>query len=347
MPDLFQIKEISTKEWDKYWPVCLQATLLQSRQYVTAKQKAEGWKSVGFLISDGNRKAVCLAQVLTKGLPGLGSIARLNRGPLLLSRINSERSETIKLASLNAVLSEARKRRWWVFQIAPELKATEGVSRHLQQMGLRPRKGAGWASGLMALSPDEQDLLMTLNGKWRNCLRKGERLGVQVTRHEGQNSELNLLIQHYSELQRNKGFQGISTALLSNIAAQTGIGWQFNIFIARDVNASNETDPIGILVSIRHGDTTTYLIGYTNDQGRRMQANSVLLWQAVLHAKRIGCYWFDIGGLSDMTPKGVAKFKKGLNAQPYALVGEWSWFYLSDLIRRYLYKLKQTRTITP
>nr|WP_319395159.1 peptidoglycan bridge formation glycyltransferase FemA/FemB family protein [uncultured Desulfobacter sp.] len=334
MSDLFQVKEISTKEWDEYWPRCCQATLLQSRQYVSAKHNAEGWKGVGFLISDENRNAVCIAHVLTKGLPWLGSIARLNRGPLLLDGVNTKKSDAIKLASLNALLNEAQKRRWWVFQIAPELKAERKVCQHLQHMGLRLQKGTGWASGLMSLSPDEQDLLMTLNGKWRNCLRKGERLGVQVTRHEGHNAELSLLIQNYSELQRNKGFEGISTALLSNIAAQTGIGWQFNIFIARDENASNETDPIGMLVSIRHGDTTTYLIGSTNDQGRRMQANSVLLWQAILHAKRTRCAWFDIGGLSDLTPKGIARFKKGLNSQPYVLAGEWRWFYWSNLVRK-------------
>lgn len=337
--DLFQAKEISTEEWNEYWPLCSQANLLQSRQYASAKQNAEGWKGVRFLILDGNQNAVCLAQVLTKSLPWLGGIARLNRGPLLLAGINTKKSNEIKLASLNAILNEAQKRRWWVFQIAPELKATEGVHQHLQQMGLRPQKGAGWASGLMALSPDEQDLLMALNGKWRNCLRKGERLGVQVKRYEGQGFELSLLIQNYSELQRNKGFEGISTALLSNIAAQTGIDWQFNIFIAKDGNASDEIDPIGMLVSIRHGDTTTYLIGSTNDQGRRMQANSVLLWQAVLHAKRTGCSWFDIGGLNDSTPKGVAKFKKGLNAQPYALAGEWRWFYWNDLMRSCLLKV--------
>jgi lipid II:glycine glycyltransferase (peptidoglycan interpeptide bridge formation enzyme) len=62
-----------------------------------------------------------------------------------------------------------------------------------------------------------------------------------------------------------------------------------------------------------------------------MQANSVLLWQAILHAKHSACNWFDIGGLNEATPEGIAKFKQGLNAMPYELVGEWrrySWVYL-------------------
>ena len=54
-----------------------------------------------------------------------------------------------------------------------------------------------------------------------------------------------------------------------------------------------------------------------------MQANSVLLWQAILHAKHTARNWLDIGGLSKATPEGIAKFKQGLNAIPYQLVGEW------------------------
>jgi len=35
--------------------------------------------------------------------------------------------------------------------------------------------------------------------------------------------------------------------------------------------------------------------------------------------------------LNEATPEGIAKFKQGLNAMPYQLVGEWrrhSWVYL-------------------
>ena len=116
--------------------------------------------------------------------------------------------------------------------------------------------------------------------------------------------------------------------VLSSLALQKGAGWEFDVFIARAENSLESDEPIGMLVSVRHGDTSTYLIGSTNDQGRQLQANSVLLWQAILHAKRIGCTRFDIGGLSAITPKGVAEFKLGLNAVPYSLVGEWRWYFL-------------------
>jgi len=33
--------------------------------------------------------------------------------------------------------------------------------------------------------------------------------------------------------------------------------------------------------------------------------------------------WFDIGGLDATTPIGIAHFKKGVQSEPYCLIGEW------------------------
>jgi hypothetical protein len=202
----------------------------------------------------------------------------------------------------------------------------------LKQMGLRHRQEPAWASGRLALGVDEKSVLMGLNGKWRNCMRKGARLVVLASRHNGSGPEQDLLISGYAELQRSKGFEGLPEALLRSLAVQQGKAWQFDLFIARAANAPASDEPIGMLVTVRHGDTATYLIGSANDQGRQMQANSVLIWHAILHANEEGCAWFDIGGLSAVTPTGVAEFKKGVNAVPYALIGEWRRYYLPWLM---------------
>ena len=87
------------------------------------------------------------------------------------------------------------------------------------------------------------------------------------------------------------------------------------------------------MVTIGHGDPSTYFIGSTNNQVRKSQANSVLLWHAILNVKNAGLKWFDIGGLNEVTPQGVASFKKSLNALPYKLVGEWRRYYLPKWLR--------------
>jgi hypothetical protein len=228
---------------------------------------------------------------------------------------------------LRSLLREARHRRWWMVQIAPEIPDSEGVRRELKTLGLRRRSDPVWASGRLALTTDEKVLLMGLDGKWRNCMRKGCRLGVSVMHHDGNLTNPDQLVREYLALQQRNNFKGLPETLLRSLAGQTGAGWQFNLFLAKDTNAQEEKEPIGMLVTVRHGDSATYLIGACNDRGRQMQANSVLLWEAILHAKRSGCAWFDIGGLNENTPKGIAKFKKGLNAVPYGLAGEWRWYY--------------------
>lgn len=319
----WQVKALSREAWEAYWPSCQQTNLLQSWQYGEAKEQAEGWQAQRFLIVNENEQPIALAQVLTRVLPFLGGIARLNRGPLLLAGINRDNEVLYKLAALRVLLKEARRQRWWLLQAAPELPPADDALSGLQALGFKKLPASAWASGRISLKADGQALLMGLNGKWRNGMRKGVKLGVTVTHHECKGEALALLIQRYIDLQSNRGFDGLSEKLIRALAGQQGSLWQFNLFVAGDETMAEHDDPLGVLVTICSGDTALYLIGSSNDKGRQMQANSVLLWQAILHAKQSGCTGFDIGGLSDATPKGIAEFKQGLNAVPYQLVGEW------------------------
>lgn len=325
---MFYVKEVSFDQWSVYWHQVPKANLLQSWEYGSAKELAEKWRTLRFLVSDGNGHPVALAQILTRGISVLGGIARLNRGPVLLEEFPEDQKIERTLEAIRALLKEARRRRWWVMQIAPELPGADSVVAGLIKMGLRKQPNAVCSSGIINLTVDENALLMNLDGKWRNVLRKGQRLGVEVQRIEDTNPEQNPLISGYREFQLAKGFEGLSEPLLQNLVAQQGDAWHFDVFVSRAPQEPADNEPIGLLATVRHGDTATYLIGFTNDKGRQMQANSVMLWNAILHAKHNGCTWFDIGGLGPTTPKGIAEFKRGLNAEPYALVGDFRGYLL-------------------
>lgn len=319
----WQVRSLSREEWEEYWHVCSQTNLLQSWQYGAAKQEAEGWLPHRLLISDGGNRPVALVQALTKGLPLLGHVVRINRGPLLLNRIPGTEGEATSLLAINALMKYARSARWRMIQIAPELSESSHTIAELGTLGFHRVAGAVWGSGRLALDRDEKDLLMNLKGKWRNCLRKGEKLGVTVIRHDNVERNFDSLMQSYAELQKQKGFDGTSPALLRAMMTQSGGTWQFNLFTAY-LDAEEEGNlTLGHLVTIKSGDTTLYLIGSVSEKGRQYQANSVLLWHSILHAKILGCLWFDVGGISDSTPKGIADFKLGINPELYVLVGEW------------------------
>lgn len=323
----WQARALSHSEWEAHWSRCSKTNLLQCWQYGEAKKQAEGWKVLRFLILDNGKQPIALAQVLTRGLPLVGRIARLNRGPLLLTEQTAETEVPLKLAALRVLMRETRRQGWWMLQAAPELLDAEHAVSGLQSLGLRRLTAPAWASGRISLHTTEQSLLMGLNGKWRNCMRKGEKLGVTVTAHQCQGDMLELLIQSYSDLKTNRKFDGMSEQLIRALSAQQGPRWQINLFVASEEAPAKFDNPLGMLITIHSGDTALYLIGSTNDKGRQMQASSVLLWRAILHAKHNTCSWFDIGGLSELTPKGIAEFKQGLNAMPYRLIGEWrKWF---------------------
>ena len=326
--DKYKIEEVSFPIWEALWAKISNVNLLQSWQYGKAKEQAEGWRAHRYVITDNNNRQIAITQLLIRTWPIVGGIARLNRGPLFLDDYPEEERLSVGVDIIKKLLNELRSKRCRVVQIAPELPYSENVKENLKRIGLRPINSTPWASAIMDLSKDNQKLLMQLNGKWRNCMRKGEKLGIIVKKVELNGHNLNLLFSSYSGLQQNRKFQGLSEKLISRLAEQTNELWSFNLFFAWDSENEFDNVPIGQLVSIQSGDTTMYLIGTTTDKGRETQANSVLLWQSIIHAKEVGCSWFDLGGLNTATPKGIAEFKKGLNATPYALIGEFRGYFI-------------------
>ena len=323
---MYNVKEIGYSEWTTHLKSFQETNLLQSWQYGEAKEEAGSWKAVRFVVTEGD-KVIGLAQFLARTFPVLGGIARMNRGPMLNKEIAKADCEIVSCKVIAALMKEAKRRFWWVVQIAPDLPESATAVNALQNIGLKRLDLPPSASGLVSLSCDEEKLMMSLKGKWRNCLRKGQKSGVHVSTLVGKSPNFNTLIDSYRELQQDKGFQGIPDSLIDALAKQEGEGWKFTIFTANPEGSTDINESIGILVSLRHGDTSTYFIGVTSDTGRKLQVNYVLLWEAVLYAKRNGCTWFDIGGLNTTTPKGIAHFKSGLNSELYSLIGEWRVFF--------------------
>ena len=324
----FTLEEISIEEWLLHWKKIFKTNILQSLEYGIAKERAEGWKVYRFAIKDASSKPVAITQCLGKSWPIIGGIARMNRGPLLLDQYNEEVATDITIMAIRLLLSTMQKKRCRVIQIAPELHNTELVKERLRNIGLKFVESTPWASGLMDLKKEEQTVLMSINGKWRNSMRKGEKLGVTVEKMALNKNTVDALLNSYKGLQHDRKFEGLSENLIIELALLSNKNWSFNLFFAWDPEDISKQEPIGELVTISHGDTAIYLIGCANDKGRQMQANSVLLWNGITDAQKTGCSWFDIGGLNAATPVGIGEFKKGLNAAAYSLVGEYRAYLL-------------------
>jgi len=64
----------------------------------------------------------------------------------------------------------------------------------------------------------------------------------------------------------------------------------------------------GVVASI-HGDTAVYLLGASNDLGRRTSAAYLLQWRIIEAATARGGRWYDLGGIDPEANPGVHTFK--------------------------------------
>ena len=279
--------------------------------------------------SDGG--PIAIFQMLIRKWPIIGGIARINRGPLFMSEIIESSNSKILEASIKLIFDLCVVNRLFVLQIAPEFNMLSvGMASQLKSLGFNRLKNEPWSSALMDLREPDDFILKKIDGKWRNSMLKGFKQNVHVEILSINNTNIESLIMIYERLQVKQNFKGLPSCLIRALAFQSSSNYSFNLFEA--TTSGPEPVSLGHLVSIRYGDISTYLIGATNNEGRKISVNSFLLWHAILEAKNSGCICFDLGGLSDSTPSGVAAFKKGLNGIAYQLAGEWrKWFAISIL----------------
>ena len=319
----WKVIRVLKSEWEGYWQNCINPNLLQSWEYGQAKEGFGKWSPQRLVIFNGEGEPIALVQVLTWCLPIFGGIARINRGPLPLITTPKEAESQLMIDALAAVMKYARNQRWWVMQIAPEILDSEGSRQGLLGLGCERLPNVAWESGLIDLSLSEHELHGGLNRRWQRTLKKAVSLGVIVRNVSATDEELANLLKSYAELQRRNQFSGIDSSLVRKVSKYQSKDCALNLYVAELVNNDGPNENLGYRLIIRNGCVALDFLVSTNERGRELEANSALYWHAITDAKEIGCLWFDIGGLNEATPKGIAEFKRGLNSVPYRLVGEW------------------------
>jgi len=310
-------QEFSQSEWTDLIFKYQGLSLMQTWAYAEAKVQTGSWQVWRATFED-NGRIIGVVQAMVRPFPLLsGGLVWINRGPLW------SRDGTDEPSLLAAMLQELQ--RYWVEQrgmylrIAPPALAnstadTAMITANSDQIATVP----GWASARVDLSLTVESLRSHLNQKWRNCLNKAERLGLET--HNGTTDELlsNLVTSYVTLLQEKKFSTNITPEFISKLQSLLPLKHKLWVFTAKH----GEQQLGGILIA-RYGDTCEYLVGSISDAGRTLNAGQLLLWQAVCQMKTLGCRWFDLGGMDpEHTPAGILHFKAGLGGTPYRLVGE-------------------------
>ena len=315
MNNQFKVKEITDyAEWTNLWKHVTFANLMQSWEYGEAK-RIQKWEPFRFLILDEDDNPIAMFQVLHKGLPLIGGVARINRGPIyfqdfidnpLENKIISKIFTTIKIL--------AKQKKWWYVSFSPELADSSDNKLALESIGIKQiTKQIPHGSIRLYLNTSLDDLFMGLKSKWRNLLRKAQKLDFEVVEVLNK-EELDLIIDTYIKFQEENKFTGIPKKLLVSMLSNQSEFTKYKVY-----KTSFENKLSGFVFIAYHGDTATYLIGWTSYEGRKQNANYILLWNAICQAKELGLKWFDMGGVNENTPKGIRHFKNGVQGVEYNL----------------------------
>ena len=298
------------RRWDRMLAACQRPTLTQSWQYAAAKASTTG-EIADHGIIYFHDQPVGLVQVERRRLLGPFAGCELYRGPLWIHA-------AIPSAMQKLVLGMLRQRyvlyRGKTFNFHPELTDTESHRAQLKSSGFT-RTGEGYSTIWVDLQKPLDTLHSRLRQKWRNSLNQAARnkLELDIDRHGGQ---LDWLIEKHTGDMAERGYVGPSATLLRNLHK---VGQPTEMI--HTLRALHRGRPIGAIMLARHGKAATYLVGWTGDEGRRLNAHHFLLWRAVEYLKASGSCWLDLGGHNETTAAGVARFKLGLGGDPVTLVG--------------------------
>jgi lipid II:glycine glycyltransferase (peptidoglycan interpeptide bridge formation enzyme) len=81
---------------------------------------------------------------------------------------------------------------------------------------------------------------------------------------------------------------------------------------------------VAAMLFAHHGSTASYLIGWSDAQGRKLSAHNLILWQAMGDLAGRGAGGIDLGLCDRRAAPGLARFKLGSGAVARDLGGTWA-----------------------
>ncbi len=303
-------------QWQQLLQAAGRSNLLQSWSYGQSKAKTGHWHAHRMVLSQAGRP-LAIVQVLQKKLGGLLSISRINRGPLFLPVAD----ESLQQACFKRLARElGRLSRGRVLSWAPEARLTGNKLLQLEAAGFRLLSPRGWSSSIIDLGQEEAMLRSDLSGNWRNTLNVAQRkvlqLGVQIEELDDE-AVFDLLLENCAAMMKERSVN-FPAALHRDLRQQLQRDGQPGMLLAM----RNEEQLLAATWTVPHGDTATYLLGWSGEEGRKLHAHHLLLWENLRRLKMRGLRYFDLGGIDDEVAGGIAAFKLGMGGQRYNLVGE-------------------------
>lgn len=293
-------------EWEKYFKKVTFSNILQSWDYAESQKKKYNLNINRYLIFINNLPKG-IVQVSSKRFFFL-NYNRINRGPLFFQEVIEEDKKKVCI-KLISKFNNYRNLNFLSF--LPEVDFNEknillGFENKNIYFNL-----PDWKSSKIDLEISENDIKSQLDSKWRNMLSFALREEIEVKEENGEKELKKIISLNYQD-QINKDYKGIDDEVLFNYLSNSNF---------RILSAYYNQELIASICFSLHGTTATYLIGWSNEIGRKKKSMNLLLWNAIIYLKKNKYKYFDLGGVDKTVSPGIYRFKNGMGGESYKLVG--------------------------
>lgn len=316
-------------------------SLLQSWQWGEFK-RGQGWSVLRLVALEGPEPRAAV-QVHARAVPGLGAFFYAPEGPVLPAS-----DWAAGAAPLVPLLAEVRRRGRALGALTlrlDPLTCEPCAPAALAALGLRqaPENVQPTATAVVDLAPSEDELLRGLEKGARYLVRRSQRDGVTV--RPGTEADIPAFAQMLAETGRRKGFSVRNEAYLRDLATMLQ-ATDSGEFMA----AEWDGQIAGAILTGTFGPRSAALYAAGNAVGRKVGAQYLLHWTAMLHAKARGCRVYDFRGIAsaadpDVHWAGMTFFKQRFGTRREELPGAWDDVYRPLAYRGFLLAQRSRRAL--
>lgn len=271
-----------------------------------------GWEPLHYVAPAADGGAVrALALVLMRRAPGRLGFGWCAGGPL---------GDIAAWRALPAAVRETQGLRGLYVRVRCERPRHPHDALLLRHGGWRPPAhplGSGLSMAL-DLTQDPEALHDAMHRNWRRGLRhaRGELLRIERTSHP----DVDEIRDVFAEMEGRKR--------LPELFSRDRLAHLFDSAAARLVFLQCR-DRDGRLVAVRGaltlGDRACDYVAATSQEGRRLRASYLVLWELLAQCRAAGVAHYDLGGIDPWLNPGVYEFKKQSGAREIEFLGEWQW----------------------
>ena len=300
-------RDIERDEWEKIINILPRCNLYQDWDYAIAAAFANNKKlgssiKIHRAIIYRNKTAIGIIQGFEKRYLFGFKLVRFIRGPLFINKASAKE----RLRIYSGLKKSCRILKGQMAVIIPELRHNDTVEDDLKSINLH-RILTGMVTSWLDLSPSCAKILANFSKSWRRDINQCQKHDIAIN------------------------FDGSLDAIIAN-NINDGSQKKYhrdNDLIYRQLpkdkllitEAIKDGEIIAAALFIKHGNCATYQIGWSGDDGRKLNAQKILIWHSIQRLKEDDVKWLDLGAMDKKSAAAIMRFKQGMGGDKYTLSG--------------------------